>query len=221
MQSWLYFGILSEFLDAPVDMKPFQKSSESGSIFLSSKALESLVWDRTCSLLELSKRNGSLIVAEWRVAFYEVLLIVRYYTLFIVTHAANNDEQALSLTGPAISVLEKYLMTALCHCCGSIGVEQQVTQKWRVVSTKFPADCGLPILKSMQSKGWCAYDLALFHGAEVEKVSTLWYLANLSPPEASMSHSSCNAEICRPLHIEKPGMSRPTQPMAAIAPLSK
>lgn len=203
LQTWLYFGLLSEFLGASVDMKLFKKESESGSMLLSSEALESLVCERTYSLLEQSKtNNGPSLVQSWRDAFYENLLVTREHTLLTVVQAAKIN-QALSLTCLAISVLAEYLMTALSHLCDRIKVVIPVTQKWRVMTREFGTDCGIPILKSMQQKGWCAHDIALFSGAQVETVSTLWYLANLSPPKAGVSHFDCTAETCSSLRIDR------------------
>ena len=202
MQTWLYFGLLSEFLGSPVDMEPFKQVSDSGSVVLSTEVLESLVCNRTSLLLEQSEVDGPAQVESWRDAFYGVLLIVRSHTAFFVAGAAN-DDQALSLTCLAISVLAEYTMSALKGLCGRLGVEIPVTQRWRVSSRDLPLDYGLPIVKLMQRRGWCPHDVALFNGAQIETVSTLWYLANLSPPRTSMSHSACIAENCVPLQMDK------------------
>ena len=202
MQTWLYFGLLSEFLGAPVDMKPFQRASDSGSTILSTEVLERLVCNRTSLLLEQSEVNGPALVESWRDSFYGILLIIRYRTCFLVMKAAN-DDQALSLTCLAISVLAEYTMTALKGLCDRLGVEIPVTQRWRVVGRELPFDCGVPLVKSMQRRGWCPHDVALFDGAQIPRVSTLWYLANLSPPRTSMSHTACTAEKCVPLQVDK------------------
>ena len=202
MQTWLYFGLLSEFLGAPVQMESFQRASESGSMVLSTKILESLVCNRTSWLLEHSEVNGPALVESWRDAFYGVFLVVRYRTSFLFAQPAT-DDQALSLTCLAISVLAEYTMTALKNLCGRLGVEIPITQRWRYLNRELPFDCGLPIVKLMQQKGWCPHDVALFNGAQIETVSTLWYLANLSPPRTHMSHSACTAESCVPLQMDK------------------
>ena len=202
MQTWLYFGLLSEFLGAPVDMEPFKQASESGSTVLSTEVLERLVCNRTSSLLEQSKLDGPAQVESWRDAFYGVLLIIRHHSAFFVAQAAK-DDQALALTCLAISVLAEYTMTALKNLCGRLGVEIPVTQKWRVLDPELSLDYGLPIVQLMQRRGWCPHDVALFNGAQIRTVSTLWYLANLSPPRTSMSHSACTAENCVPLQMDK------------------
>ncbi len=140
MQTWLYFGLLSEFLGAPADMKLFQQVSDSGSIVLSSEVLESLVCKRTSSLLEHSIVNGPALVESWRDAFYEVLFIIRHHTAMLVVQAAN-DDQALSLTCLAISVLGEYTVTALKNLCGRLGVEIPIKQRWRVCDREVPFDC--------------------------------------------------------------------------------
>ena len=203
MQTWLYFGLLSEFLGAPVDMEPFQQASDSGSIVLSTEVLEGLICNRTSLLLEQSVVNGPALVESWRDAFYGVLLIIRHHTGFLLHQAAAKDDQALSLTCLAISVLAEYTMTALKNLCGRLGVEIPVTQRWRFWSREIPFDFGLPIVKLMQRRGWCPHDVALFNGAQIETVSTLWYLANLSPPRTSMSHCACTTEKCVPLQMDK------------------
>ena len=202
MQTWLYFGLLSEFLGAPVDIKSFQQASESGSIVLSTEVLESLVCNRTSSLLKYSEEHGPALVESWRDDFYGVLLIIRFRTSLLFNQPAN-DDQALSLTCLALSVLAEYTMTALKNLCGRLGVEIPVTQRWRHLIREFPFDCGLPIMELMQQKGWCPHDVALFNAAQIQTVSTLWYLANLSPPKPHMSHSACTAESCVPLQMDR------------------
>ena len=202
MQTWLYFGLLSEFLGTPVDMEPFKQASDSGSLVMSTEVLETLVCNRTSLLLEQSKVNGPALVESWRDAFYGVLVIIRHHTGFFVAGAAN-DNRALSLTCLAISVLAEYTMSALKGLCGRLGVEIPVTQRWRISSRELPLDHGLPIMKLMPGRGWCPRDVALFNGAQIDTVSTLWYLANLSPPRTSTSHSACTAENCVPLQMDK------------------
>ena len=203
LQSWLYFGLLSEFLDPPVSFKHFCRRSEVGDLLLTSEALEPLVCERTQRLLEKSQNNETAFLESWRDLVYQAILMVRHYTIFMAAWPGIHD-QDLAVTSLAISVMAEYLTKALGNLLQRNRLERPISQKWRIVDRDMPLmDMGLPILQSMAKKGWCPRDIALLDGTQVPSVSTLWYLANLSPPKADLSHSTCSAEDCLPLQLNK------------------
>lgn len=64
-------------------------------------------------------------------------------------------------------------------------------------------DTGLLVVDMMNQKGWFPHDIALLNGTQVRHVSVLYYLGNLSPPKASLSQSSCDAEKYLAMNLEK------------------
>lgn len=199
LQTWLYFGMLTEFLGEPIDMEVFKTGGEGGPL-LTSDCLEGLVCARTAALLQQSRAYGPGCVESWRDAFNKVLLSARHDVLFLTT---TNKEHEISLTCLAISVLAEYLMDASMSLCIKSRVETPVPQVFRIANFDVPCDCGLPILELMKQRGWCPHDIELLNVAQVKTVSKLWYLANLSPPKSAFSHEACTFDQCKPLHIVK------------------
>jgi hypothetical protein len=201
LQTWLYFGLLSEFLGERVDVNLFKRPHESGA-FLVSTSLEKLVCDRTASLLDHAQLNGSDFLLSFQETFRLNIIMARYHVIFIMgTRTDPFDE--LSRICLSVTVLAEYLVTALFSLCRRCNIETPPRQNWRIVMTDASPDPGLLILKLMSQKGWCAYDIALLNGTEVQNVSTLYFLANLSPPKSDVLHSSCTPEKCLPMQVEK------------------
>lgn len=201
MQTWLYFGMLTEFLEQPVDMELFKRAGECG-VLLTSKPLEDLVCAKTSALAEHSREHGPTTVESWRDAFDKVLLLVRNHTMFLATEITTKDDDIL-LTCLGVSVLAEYLMKATNSLCIRVKVETPVSQKFRISNFDYPCDCASPILKLMKQRGWCPHDIELLNVAQFETVSTVWYLANLPTPKTNFSHDTCTPEECRPLHIDR------------------
>ena len=201
LQTWLYFGMLSEFLGEPVDVDLFRRHHESGDLLVST-SLEKLVCDRTASLLEHARIDGSDFLLSFREAFRLIMLKVRHYVLLVVRPITDPFDD-LSRICLSITVMAEYLVTALFNLCQRCQIETTLRQNWRVFNTDDFSNPDILILKLMSQRGWCAYDIALLDGTQVQNVSTLYFLANLSPPKANFSHSSCTSERCVPMQVEK------------------
>lgn len=201
MQTWLYFGLLTEFLEESVDMELFKRDEE-GAFLLASKPLEDLVCAKTSALAEHSWEYGPTTVESWRDAFDKVLLLVRSHTMFLATEATKKDDDIL-LTCLGVSVLAEYLMKAMNSLCIRVEAETPVTQTFRIANFEWLCDCGSPILKLMKQQGWRPHNIELLNVAQVKTVSTLWYLANLPTPKTDFSHDNCTPEECRPLHTDR------------------
>ncbi|KAK7994360.1 hypothetical protein PG991_015948 [Apiospora marii] len=197
VQEWLYFGMLAEFLDDEVDMTSFRKPGENGPLFVSDN-LESLVCTKTNSLLS----QGPAAVNHWKDSFYQVLLTA-WHTTILLIGSCGDTVNDLTLTCMAISVLAEYLMNAMNGLCIRVKVDPPVTQKFRKTVLGRQFDCGLPITQRMKQRGWCPHDVELLKGSQIQNVSTLWYLANLSPPKSHVAHGSCTPAKCKPYHIDK------------------
>lgn len=210
-QNWLYFGLLSEFLGETVDQREFQaRDLKSGAFFLTSKSLEILVCARTKDLLQQAQKDGSHIVQSFSDKFMEQTLVARHYIMRMVDATAKTQtaktQEELPLVCLGVCLLEEYLVTATSHLCQRVELEMPIAQRWRLNSmdsdTRMPPlDCGGPIVQAMLRNGWCPHDVALLSGAQVKKVSTLWYIANLDAPRRNMGHESCSMTVCEPLQM--------------------
>lgn len=201
VQEWLYFGMLSEFLGETVNMSLFRKAEEPNPLLVSS-SLQRLVCTRTNSILERVQSHGSAIAERWRDSFDHVLLTARHNTLMLVASCCENNND-LALTCLAISALSEYLMKATNALCIRVKVETPVPQKFRISNSDLRVDCGFPITQQMKQRGWCPHDIELLNGARIKNVSTLWYLANLSPPKFNMPHDSCTPAECKSFLIDE------------------
>ncbi|KAI7775871.1 uncharacterized protein LA080_006162 [Diaporthe eres] len=199
IQTWLYFGLLTEFLEECVGMGLFRRTGD-GAFLLTSKPLEDLGCAKTSALAEHSREHGPATVKIWRDAFDKVLLLVRSHTMRLATEIAKQDDDIL-LTWLGVTVLAEYLMKATNSFCIRVDVETPVAQTFRLANSHFLCDCGSPILKLMKQRGWCPHDIELLNVAQFKTVSTLWYLANMPTPKTDFSHDTCTPEECKPLYM--------------------
>ncbi|KAK7914061.1 hypothetical protein PG985_011764 [Apiospora marii] len=208
-QEWLYFGLLTEFLDEPVNMSLFRKSGNTGSQLLTSEYLKTLVDSRTHSLRTRTRHDGLAVVERWSDSFIDVHRTVVSKTLALASvchHAVGEDVKDLSLTCMAISVLAEYLVDAMQKFRRSLSRTTDHMMLGRLFRRDkyqfFPIDCGLPIIQKMKEK-WCLHDVEYFNGSHILHVSTLWYLANLDPPKSNMAHRNCTRTKCNAFQIDE------------------
>lgn len=203
VQTWLYFGMLCEFLEEPVDTSLFQVKNHANRVILSTRSLERLVCDRIVQLRD-NYRSTSHVEAldRWKEQTYSAILEARHNCLLIAYTQNEAPESPLALTSLAIAALGEYLSFAIGHLCLHLGLESPVQQTWRLFGDVH-ADCGQSIQSLMLRLGWCPSKLAQLNLAHTRHVSSLWYFANLIPPRAAESHESCSSEQCALLRIDK------------------
>ncbi|KAK7987189.1 hypothetical protein PG988_002177 [Apiospora saccharicola] len=178
-------------------MSSFRKPGENGPLLVSD-TLKSLVCTKTNRLLD----QGPAAVSCWKDSFYKVLLTAWHPTMMLILGCGDTVND-LTLTCMAISALSEYLMNAMNGLCIRVKVETPITQKFRRTVLGLQLDCGLPITQRMKQQGWCPHDIELLKGSQVQNVSTLWYLANLSPTKSNMAHATCTSAECDPFRIDK------------------
>ncbi|EGY22075.1 uncharacterized protein VDAG_03515 [Verticillium dahliae VdLs.17] len=204
-QTWLYFGLLAQFLGEPVNQETFRlmDNVEDGPARLCTQPLEQLVCARTQTLLDHFNVNGSREIESFRDEFQDVLIMVRHQTLLLLPKEADQDS-AVAMTCLAIAALADYLSTALLGLCQRTGLDSPVTQVWRLLNTGFQFDCGLPLLQLMSEQGWCPSILTdVSYDPQVDTVSVLWYIGNLLPPNNDIPHAVCTPIACALHHVDE------------------
>jgi hypothetical protein len=202
LQTWLYFGLLHDYLAISPSLGLFETISVTGDRLLTTAQLEALVVARTVSLRDEYVNGGQARVKLWMHNIYDTLLVARDHVLRLIIPEASPDK-VVSLLCLSVAVLAEYLMQALKNLYIAVGLETPVQQRWRVIDDEINIDCGQPIVELMLERGWCPQELAQFERLGSNSVGELWFIANLEPPRQSMSHTNCDAEICQHLQVEK------------------
>ena len=199
MQTWLYFGFLSEAVSHVVDYKKFIRRTSNGDELLSSACLEQIVatWSERIVAEPWSSDVENL--QAWRDNVYSCLLKTRDIVLRVVVGEGQRFGSLLMHVCLGIAVLCEGIFQALHDILNRKQVETPVPQKWRTG----PADCAGPIMKTMRSNGWCLGRLAFFAGqSSLRSTGELWYFANLRKTGPEGDHHACTSEGCALLQVD-------------------
>ncbi|EXJ80019.1 hypothetical protein A1O3_08305 [Capronia epimyces CBS 606.96] len=199
LQTWLYFGLLNQFLEKPVDVKLFQREAGGGKVLFTSKRLGDIISAWTVQTMEQDWSMYENNLRTWKDRLYGYLLTARDIVLRVVHSLDGQPENILSCVCLSIAVLGEYLNYALKDMFIKRGLESPVMQNWQSVDW---ADCGGPIVTIMQRNGWCPNKLAYFDAEDLKSIGKLWYSANMKPPNAEKSHARCSEEQCQLLQVD-------------------
>ncbi|KAL9601180.1 MAG: hypothetical protein Q9219_002680 [cf. Caloplaca sp. 3 TL-2023] len=188
IQSWLYFGLLREFLGDIVRRYQFNCHGVDGKRKLSSKSLETVL--RTWTNQFSTNIDPSEAVQSLKNLY---TLLLEHRTICLKLYVLGPDLESFSIFF-SIAVLSERLMAAIIDLHRYHGLETPVEQTWRIRENGFP-NMGQPILTLMRTRGWCPYDLQRLD-LEAKEVSVLYYYSNLNPPRSSKDHSRCSEESC-------------------------
>ena len=193
LQTWLYFGLLSDVTGIQVPMAMFQKETEKGNLLLSSAHLGLIIGAWTEQSFEKYGALGTRPFQDWKDATYRTILDARQVVLRTVHSCKNQCDCVLIHVCLSISVLGEYLIRSLIDICLKKGLEPPTRQDWQLGDI---ADTCKPFVNTMKRSGWCPNQLAALDRQEYKSVGMLWYYANINPPEARDGHQNCTASQC-------------------------
>ena len=188
LQSWLYFGLLAEFLEDHFDLESFIHEGTDGKRTINTARLENILgkWsicageqaDLTLMTTQLQGLNS---------------LLIEHRSVCAFMHNTNFDlgDSSIMLS---IAVLSERLAATIADVLAHHRVETPVKQTWRLRTGDY-VDIGQPLLDAMRDRGWCPYDLKRLN-SQVDEVSTLYYYSNLPPPRTSKDHGGCSDVAC-------------------------
>ncbi|KAL8868854.1 MAG: hypothetical protein Q9174_004710 [Haloplaca sp. 1 TL-2023] len=188
LQSWLYFGLLAEFLEDHFVLESFVHHDVDGKRTISTVELDKALgrWSVDCN------EKADLLAMADRLQDLHSLLI-EHRNVCMSIHDTNDALGDPSII-VSIAVLSEGLAAAITNVLSHSQLETPVKQTWRLRTSDF-VDVGQPILDAMQSHGWCPYDLKRL-SSQMAEVSVLYYYSNLPPPRASKGHGGCSDVSC-------------------------
>ena len=199
LQTWLYFGLLREFVGDELFAEKAADLVEVGSDgkpYLTTRHLEDIVKAWSAKIVSEPWASVSTKFLPWRDHLNHCLLKVRDTALRI---KALDPDLLDPLIMMSIAALAEYLMQALNDICIRKNFETPVEQTWRVHGT---VDFGQPIRDLMLKQNWCPHDVERFD-VEIRFVGVLWFYANLDPPRSTKDHSRCSPNDCVAMQTSK------------------
>ncbi|OAP60327.1 hypothetical protein AYL99_05329 [Fonsecaea erecta] len=200
LQTWLYFGFLSEVTGQLVDSTQFRKETTSGNVRVDSSCLADIVGSWSKLVVEESWSSDPAQMQPWVDHRYGALFHVR--EIIVNTAAAESRvmPRELMLVCLGIAVLGEYVDQALTEVCRHKGLQPPATQNWwSLLLPNSPAD---PLLDLMEARGWCPNRIVGLQLRDPRSLGMLWYFANLAPPKAHGEHLDCTPELCTLLQVD-------------------
>ena len=201
LQTWLYFGFLSEVTRKPVDSTRFCKETTSGHMRVDSSVLGDIIGSWSKQVVEESWSSDPVKMQRWVDFVHGTVSHVR---AMIVNTAAGEWRGLMSneviLVCLGISVLGEYIEQALKQVCLRRSLKPPATESWwSLLLPNSPAD---PLLKLMETKGWCPNRIIGLQLRYPRSLGMLWYFANIAPPKAHTKHLGCTPELCTLLQVD-------------------
>lgn len=199
LQTWLYFGLLHKITGGHVDVENFQRLSNSGEIYLSSRSLGAIMISWSSSRRDSLQEVSDAEAVAWRDNLCDCLGRARDVVGRTLTSIVPGPSDPLSLVCLSVATLCEYLCHALGSVCFTRGIKLPPRNVWRLSKH---SDCGQPILELMRERGWCPNKLSYFEREVSRSIGKLWYFANFKPPMFGQSHAHCTDETCALLQID-------------------
>ncbi|EXJ91857.1 hypothetical protein A1O3_00407 [Capronia epimyces CBS 606.96] len=213
LQTWLYFGLLSEITGYAIDAAAFRAPGRTRSTaWLSSKSLPDIVgqWSLESMTLQcevdesLRRRLGKDIglvhpVQDWVSKRADIVDVAEATWSRVVEAYQDKMTDTLSLVLLSIAALGDYLSQALADIARARGVDDgdgTPATLWLL-----PESVCRPLVRRLPS--WCPNKLHGLINTQGCTIGVLWYIANLQPPKVRDNHSKCSAEQCNSLHINQ------------------
>lgn len=193
LQTWLYFGLLSDTLEAfsPDVQRRFVEEGSDKERLLTTHCLEEMVIDWSWKWVKAifptrSTQNNELFVAYDR--FQTCIKTIQTVFLYAQRPGFNLIETSHLL---ALMALASYLTTTwrliYRHFHGEPPKEPATIQVGKATSNRF-------LQEHMRRENWCPSDIARIVGNS--SATLIWYYANLQPPRSKMDHSRCSDVVC-------------------------
>jgi hypothetical protein len=183
IQTWLYFGVISEFFQRPIVPSDFVSTTSAGSRVVNSRPL-----------LDLSR--------EWKKSMSvkkgEALLQAVDTTVALLAEAVVRCEEFERIRSDEVSRIlvfsVKVLICFLNNCVRKFKTTQSVFALSERLRQQFSTtlnweDEAFPLWKHMIENGWCGHQIRTL--AKKCSIPTLYYLACLSRPSNGEGHSEC------------------------------
>lgn len=216
LQTWLYFGLLSDTLGTSVNADSFAALDQESSVRrFSSSSLEDMIRTWSMKLMSMeAKEFLNLIDGDgydteiddddaldfWIRERQDALNMADDFWQRIAEafeDETDDTDETINLILLSIAALGDCLGQAIidiAHVHGINIADRQVI--WLL-----PEKTCSPILKKMRN--WCPNRINGLITAQYRTAGVLWYYANLRPPSVYDNHILCTAQRCRSLHVER------------------
>ena len=193
LQTWLFFGTLREVLWQTVDLSNFVTTDDGGRRFLCTAKKKQVMNEWIDQNLDAAS-SDDIQLQDLRDFCRRVRAHLEslYYTLVRVMALADSGTVlATALFGESIEAMIGILYRRM------LDTESPIALKWGTAFSEL-------IVPSMNNAGWCS-STATRIMKDSFCLSTLYYFSRLPPPNANVSHTACNDDVCIAWKIDPRG----------------
>ncbi|EON67696.1 hypothetical protein W97_06839 [Coniosporium apollinis CBS 100218] len=224
LQTWLYFGLLSEALGCfwkPEMQQLFVEEGDKGERWLSTQYLEGIVVDWVGYMAEVSAgMSWKARLRMWRKLYWRISSGQK------TTEYADEVRESYDRFQSSMKLVQTLILYAPRSELNALGTDQVLglmalgvylcTSWWKIyrhfhgrnpeLLTAIEAGQAMtkPYLQEhMLKMNWCPSDISRIMGKSSSNV--IWYYANMQPPRAEMDHSQCKEVFCSRNQINSMG----------------
>jgi Heterokaryon incompatibility protein (HET) len=177
-QSWLFFALMSQVLDCPINEADFIQTQENGLRVLS-----------TCSYIALRDARREQEQKTW--------LLEKRQTWY------NESRAAVTTATEYLSRLAAVALRPEIELCLSVMVSTLTFEVAHMFSSGIPTrplvDAGgvvtnRMLMDQMRADGWCVSHVEML--ASVMDAAAMYYVGTLGPPKVQKDHSRCSSSKC-------------------------
>lgn len=195
LQSWLFFGALSEVfgtMGIELDQEDFVRSDAQGQMWITTRALRDYITLWACRTRRVPMSDYAAKESRIRSCLATLALFFKRHVSFI------GRMKSEGLVGFEIGLSIGILGNALDAATFQLLVEPLPTASGWISNAWPPTDS---LRSHYRANGRCACAAARLEGSC--KLDTLYYLSLLRQPIAGADHSACNSEQCSAENIDQ------------------
>lgn len=190
LQSWLYFGLLTQYLERVVEKEDFVKTSSTGSLVLCTRSLLPSVREYAEHVRCRAEELGYYTLFDYKKR-REMLSFVGEILPFLQGHGTNSDAQSLSCIGVSTALLVETLGNATVEIWRRVEGKQDTEV---VPIEHFPiGGYGSIIESKLEERGWCKSDIVRM--VRESSLSAICY-ASMIQKMSDVSHKDCPESAC-------------------------